>query len=153
MHAAAQTHPSFKEMFGRLISAEGQGRPAKTVEVFGWLILAEGSLTLFLPYFVVSLMRLPPLTPEAAMYLRVAGLLVAGIGMIYVVSGRLNAEGFVFASLLDRPLVPVIMAVLWYMDLVSGIIALAFSVQDFGSFLWTLAEWKAAAPSHKQALT
>jgi hypothetical protein len=69
------------------------------------------------------------------------------------VSGRVNAEGFVFASLLDRPLVPVIMGVLWYMNLVSGVIALAFSVQDFGSFLWTLAEWNATAPSGKQALT
>ena len=33
--------------------------------------------------------------------------------MLYVISGRLDAEGFVVASLLDRPLVPIIMAVLW----------------------------------------
>ena len=34
--------------------------------------------------------------------------------MLYIVSGRLNAEGFVFASLFDRPLVPPVVAVLWY---------------------------------------
>jgi hypothetical protein len=55
-----------------------------------------------------------------------------------VVSGRLSAEGFVFASRLDRPLVPFVMAALWYFDIVPGPLALAFSIQDFGSFLWTL---------------
>jgi hypothetical protein len=150
MHAAATT-PSFKQLFDRLISAEGQGRPAKTVEVFGWLIMVEGSLTLFFPHLVVSLMQLAPLTPDAATYLRVAGVLIGGIGMLYVVSGRVNAEGFVFASLLDRPIVPVIMAVLWYTNVVSGTVALAFSVQDFGSFLWTLSEWKARERSVKPA--
>ncbi len=65
--------------------------------------------------------------------------------MLYVVSGRLNAEGFVFASLLDRPLVPPIMAVLWYLDIIPGPLALAFSVQDFTGFLWTLSAWRAEA--------
>ena len=63
--------------------------------------------------------------------------------MLYVVSGRLNAEGFAFASLLDRPLVPPTMAVLWYLDIVPGPLALAFSIQDFGGFLWTLRAWRA----------
>ena len=52
---------SFREMFRRLISAEGQRYPAKTVEVFGWLILLEGSLGLFAPHLVESLLGLPPL--------------------------------------------------------------------------------------------
>jgi hypothetical protein len=64
--------------------------------------------------------------------------------MLYVVSGRLNAEGFVFASLLDRPLVPGIMAVLWWLGFVPGPLALAFSIQDFASFLWTLSAWRRA---------
>jgi hypothetical protein len=68
--------------------------------------------------------------------------LVGGIGMLYVVSGRLNAEGFVFASLLDRPLVPPLMAVLWYCGVVPGPLALAFALQDFASFLWTLLTWR-----------
>ena len=65
--------------------------------------------------------------------------------MLYVVSGRLNAEGFVFASLLDRPMVPGIMALLWLMDILPGAVALAFSVTDFSGFLWTLFAWRADA--------
>ncbi len=48
---------------------------------------------------------------------------------------------FVFASLLDRPLVPPLMAVLWFLGILPGGLALIFSVQDFASFLWTLSAW------------
>ena len=130
-------------MFHRLLSAEGQTRSAKTVEVFGWLILIEGTLALFAPHFSASLIRLPPLTDQAANYFRLVGLLVSGLGMLYIASGRLNAEGFVFASLLDRPLVPIAMAILWYLGIIPGPLALIFSIQDFGSFLWTFFTWRA----------
>ena len=134
--------PSLQNMFARLLSAEGQGQTAKTVEVFGWLILAEGMLIMFAPHFVASVLHLPPLADQAANYFRLASLLVCGVGMLYVVSGRLNAEGFAFASLLDRPLVPPTMAVLWYLGIVPGPLALAFSIQDLGGFLWTLRAWR-----------
>ena len=137
------TMPSFETMFQRLLTAEGQGRTHKTVEVFGWVILAEGALIMFAPHFVASVLHLPPLTEAAANYFRLAALLVCGVGMLYVVSGRLNAEGFAFASLLDRPLVPPTMAVLWYLNIVPGPLALAFSIQDFLGFLWTLRAWQA----------
>ena len=87
-------------------------------------------------------MQLPQLSDQAANYLRLVGLLAAGVGMLYVVSGRTNAEGFIFASLLDRPLVPFVMAALWYFGLIPAPLAIAFAVQDFGSFLWTLAAWR-----------
>jgi hypothetical protein len=134
---------SLQRMFERLLSAEGQGQTAKTVEVFGWLILGEGLVIMFAPHFVASVLHLPPLVDQAANYFRLASLLVCGVGMLYVVSGRLNAEGFAFASLLDRPLVPPTMAVLWYLNIVPGPLALAFSIQDFGGFLWTLRAWRA----------
>ncbi len=63
--------------------------------------------------------------------------------MLYVVSGRLNAEGFVFASLLERSLMIPVVAVLWSMSLIPGPLALAFAIQDLGSFLWTLGIWRA----------
>jgi hypothetical protein len=129
-------------MFRRLLSAAGQSRSAKTVEVFGWLILVEGTIVLFAPDFAISVLGIARLNPEAANYFRLAGLLVCGVGMLYVASGRLNAEGFVFASLLDRPLVPLAMAILWYRDILPGPLALIFSIQDFGSFLWTLFAWR-----------
>ena len=72
-------------MFRRLISAAGQSRSAKTVEVFGWLILFEGTIVLFAPHFV-------------------------------------NFLSWAYRY------------------------ALIFSIQDFGSFLWTLFSWRAEQP-------
>src|SRR5882672_6810649 len=132
-------------MFRRLISAEGQSRSAKTVEVFGWLILFEGTIVLFAPHFAISLLGIEPLTPQATNYFRLVGLLVSGLGMLYIASG-LNAEGFVFASMLDRPVVPFAMAILWFLEILPGPLALIFSIQDFGSFLWTLFSWRAEQP-------
>lgn len=133
----------YKEIFSRLIGAPGQSRAARTVEVFGWLILVEGSAVLLFPRFVAALLHLPALAEQGQNYFRLVGLLVSGLGMLYVASGRLNAEGFVFGSLLDRPLVPLAMAILWYLDIIPWPLALVFSIQDFGSFLWTLHTWRA----------
>ncbi len=134
---------SFQAMFRQVLTAKGQNRSAKTVEVFGWLILVEGSVILFAPHFVANVLHLPELAEQAANYFRLVGLLVGGLGMLYVVSGRLNARGFVFASLLDRPLVPFAMAIFWYLGILPGPLALAFALQDSLSFLWTLSAWRA----------
>ncbi|MGH8532759.1 MAG: hypothetical protein ACREV1_08560 [Gammaproteobacteria bacterium] len=128
----------FSDMLGRLVRAQNQSRAAKTVEMFGWLILIEGPMFLLFPNFVASVLHLPPLVEQGPNYFRLVGVLIGGLGILYVVSGRLNAEGFVFASLLDRPLVPPLMALLWYWGIVPGPLALAFAIQDLGSFLWTL---------------
>ena len=135
--------PALHEMFRRLVRAEGQRRPARTVEIFGWLILAEGAALLLAPQLVEHVLHLPTLTPQGANYLRLAGLLVGGLGMLYVASGRLNSQAFVFASMLDRPLVPPAMLLLWWLGILPGPLALAFAVQDFVSFLWTLRAWQA----------
>lgn len=134
--------PSLSDMFRRLINAEGQTRAARTVESFGWIDMLLGIVILIGPYWTAWLLQLPALADQGANYLRLVGLLVGGLGMLYVVAGRLNAQGFVFASLLDRPLVPLIMAVLWYKQILPGPLALAFSVSDFGGFLWTLSAWR-----------
>jgi hypothetical protein len=117
------------------------------VEVFGWLILLEGAFVVLFPHLVARILNLPPLLEQAANYFRLVGLLVSGLGILYIASGRLNAAGFVFASLLDRPLVPFAMAILWYLDIIPGPLAVIFSIQDFGSFLWTLATWRAESPN------
>jgi hypothetical protein len=94
---------------------------------------------------VARVLDLPPLVDQAQNYFRLVGLLVGGLGMLYVASGRLDARAFVFASLLDRPLVPPLMALLWYLGIVPGPLALAFSIQDLSGFLWTLAHWRREA--------
>jgi hypothetical protein len=140
---ATASLPGFSELFARLLSAEGRTRTAWTVEVFGWVILVQGATMLLAPGFVASVLHLPEFTGNGANYFRLAGVLVSGLGMLYVVGGRLNAVGFMFGSLLDRPLVPPLMLVLWWFGILPGPLALIFSIQDFGSFLWTLFTWKA----------
>ena len=130
-------------MFGKLLHATDQSRASKTVEMYGWLILAEGILIFLFPEHVALLLRFGPLDHDGSMFFRVVALLVAGIGMLYFVSGRMNAEGFVFATLLDRPLGPPIMAVLWYSGKLLGSLALLFAVQELVSFSWTLLTWRA----------
>ena len=132
----------FRKMLRTLLQATDQGRSARTVELFGWLILCEGLVILFSPNIVFALLHIPPLPEQAEGYLRLVGVLVSGLGMLYVVSGRLDDEGFVFASLLDRPLVPPVMVTLWYLGYLPWQLALAFSVQDFASFLWTYSVWR-----------
>ncbi|HSF59111.1 MAG TPA: hypothetical protein VLD83_13660 [Candidatus Binatia bacterium] len=134
--------PTFVATLRQLLTAAEQSRSAKTVEVFGWLILVEGTLVLFVPHVVASLLQIPPLEQQSAHYFRLVGLLVGGLGLLYIVSGRVNSQGFVFASMLDRPLVPLAMAILWYLGIIPGPLALIFSVQDFASFLWTLMTWR-----------
>lgn len=133
---------SFGEMLARLRSAAGQSRASKTVELYGWLILLEGGFILLFPQMAASILQFGPLGTEGANFLRMVGLLVGGVGMLYTVSGRMNAEGFVFATLLDRPLVPPIVAVLWYLGFLPGSLALLFAIEDFASFLWTLFTWR-----------
>ena len=135
--------PSLSEMFRRLSSkAEGQTRAARSVEYFGYIELLLGITILLTPSGTAALLRLPALSLQDVNYLHLVGLLVIALGVLYVVSGRLNAEGFVVASMLDRPLVPAVMAVLWYKGILPGPLAVAFSISDFGSFLWTAFSWR-----------
>ena len=59
-------------MFRRLISAAGQSRSAKTVEVFGWLILFQGTIVLFAPHFAFRCLGIESLTPQATNYFRLS---------------------------------------------------------------------------------
>ncbi|MES1172034.1 MAG: hypothetical protein ABUL77_02250 [Bacteroidota bacterium] len=142
------------ELVGRFLRRQDQTRSARSVELFGWLDLVLGNLIFFAPQLTETVLGVPPLVPQGESFLRLVGLLVSGLGMLYIVSGRLNAEGFVFASMLDRPLVPVVMAVLWCRGIMPGGLAVAFSVSDFGGFLFTLFAWRAerrtGAPNSKQ---
>jgi cytochrome c5 len=135
--------PNLAVMFSRLLKPEDHTRAARSVEYFGWIELIVGFMILTAPYSVASLLQLQALSSQDVNYLRVVGALVVTLGVLYVVSGRLNAAGFVVASLLDRPFVPVIMAVLWSKGILPGSVAVAFSISDFGSFLWTAFAWRA----------
>ena len=130
-------------MFKRLLSPPEQSRAAKTVEIYGWIVFVEGGLLLLSPDFMATLLRFGPLTPQASGFLRLIGMLVSGFGMLYLLSGRLNSEGFVFATLIDRPFVVPVMATLWYFGALPGALALLFGIEDSASWLWTLLTWRA----------
>ncbi len=129
-------------MLHRLLTAEGQGRAAKTVEIYGWLLLLEGAACMAFPQSVATLLGIAPLVDQGVVYFRLAGVWVAGIGLLYLLSGRLNATGFVFASLLDRPLVLPLLAVFWLLGMLPGSLALAAGLQDLLTGLWTLIVWR-----------
>jgi hypothetical protein len=118
---------TFTEMLHRLLRAEGQGRAAKTVEIYGWVVLIEGAASMISPLLVAKVLGIAPL---------------AGQGVDYFLSGRLNANGFVFATLLDRPLVLPLLGILWYFGMVAGTLALAAGLQDLLTCLWTLTIWR-----------
>ncbi len=130
-------------MLKRLLSPAEQSRAAKTVEIYGGIIFLQGVLLLLFPDFMANLMHFGPLTSQASGFLRLAGMLVSGFGMLYFLSGRLNAEDFVFATLIDRPFVAPTMAALWYFGGLPGPLALLFAIEDSVSWLWTLLTWRA----------
>jgi hypothetical protein len=128
-------------MFSRLVRSPRQSRAARSVEYFGWIDLVLGLVIFFDPSLTASVLHVPA-GEDGLHLLRLVGLLVSGISTLYVVSGRLDSREFAFASLLDRPIVPVVMALLYAEHLLPGRMALAFSVIDFSGFLWTLASWQ-----------
>ena len=136
------TPVTFTEMLRRLLRAEGQGRAAKTVEIYGWVVLIEGATCMISPQFVATILGIPPLIDQGVDYFRLAGVWVAGIGLLYVLSGRLNANGFVFSTLLDRPLVLPILGVLRYFGMVPGTLALGAGLQDLATCAWTFTIWR-----------
>ena len=130
-------------MFKRLLSPPEQSRAAKTVEIYGRIIFLEGGLLLLFSDFMAKVMHFGPLNAQASGFLRLIGMLVSGFAMLYVLSGRLNAEGFVFATLVDRPFVAPTMAALRYFGALPDPLTLLFAIEDSASWLWTLLTWRA----------
>src|SRR5439155_19868693 len=91
---------------------------------------------------MARVMYFGPLTPQASGFLRLIGMLVSGFGMLYLLSGRLNGEGFVFATLIDRPFVAPTMSALCYFGALPGPLELLFSFEASARWLWTLLMWE-----------
>jgi len=140
-HPLAQ-YDTFAQWFKRLLHPARDSLSAISIESFGWILLIEGMTIFIAPRGVAALLELPDFSPTTAVYFRLVGLLIAGLGALYTVSGRVNAQGLVYASLFDRPIVPIVMAVLWWNNLIPAILAIVFSAQDFGSVVWTAWAWR-----------
>jgi hypothetical protein len=116
---------------------------SRSVAIFGYVDLFLGLLILIAPRFTATIFFLPPLAPLDISLLRVVGVLVAMLGVLYIINGRCNGLGFAVGSLLDRPMVPFIMATLWFMHILPATLAVAFSIVDFSGFLATAYAWRA----------
>ena len=134
---------TLSQTFQRLTRSGPLTLVSRSIEIFGWIDLALGLLILIAPRFTGALFHLPRLSPLDAGLIRVVGVLVTTIGALYIINGRFNSLGFAVASLLDRPLVPLIMAVLWHKRILPGPLAASFSIVDFGGFLATAFAWRA----------
>lgn len=137
------TTQKLSQIFDRLIKPGPLTRVSRSIEIFGYIDLVLGLLILIAPRFTAAVFHLPPLSPLDASLLRVVGVLVTTLGLLYIINGRFNSQGFAVGSLLDRPLVPLIMAVLWYRHILPGPLAASFSIVDFGGFLATVFAWRA----------
>ena len=121
----------------------GQSRAARSVELFGWILVGSGLVVLVAPYWTASGLRLPGLPIDGPNYFRLTGLLVGGLGMLFVVSGSLNSSGAVFATQLVRPLGIVVVAVLWWRGVLAGSLAAVHALGALGGVLWTARAWRA----------
>jgi mono/diheme cytochrome c family protein len=137
------TTQALNQILQRLIKQGSLTLVFRSIEIFGWIDLVLGLFILITPAFTAAIFHLPPLSPLDISLLRIVGALVTTIGTLYVINARFNSLGFAVASLLDRPLVPLIMAWLWYKRILPGPLAASFSIVDFGGFLLTAFAWRA----------
>ena len=117
-------------------------RPTRS-KCLGWIDIITGAVILLAPYWTASLLQLPSMSAGSPNYFRLAGLLFGGLGMLYLVSGSLSAQGAIFASLIVRPIIGTIFLVLWWRGILQGSIALPCAAFEYGGFLWTLSAWDA----------
>lgn len=132
-----------KQIFSKLIRPGPLTLVSRSIEIFGYVDLVLGVLILIATRFTAAVFRLPPLSSLDVSLLHVVGVLVTILGALYIMNGRLNVLSFAVGSLLDRPLVPLIMLVLWYRRILPGPLAAAFSIVDFSGFLVTVFAWRA----------
>lgn len=127
----------------RLLWAPPHPSPAaETLEVFGWLLIAESLAIVFLPGSVLALLGGLSLGGGGVTVFRISGVLFGGLGLLYVIGARLGASGLVFASLVSRPLVAAMLTGFWWLGLASPGIALALALQEVAGSTWTLAAWR-----------
>jgi hypothetical protein len=71
-------------------------------------------------------------------------MLLSGFGTLHVLSGRLNAEGSVFATLIDSAIRFTSHGhELWYCGALPAPLALLFAIEASASWLWLLVMWRA----------
>jgi hypothetical protein len=78
-------------MLNGLLRPNGQSRAGKSVETFGWLMLVESLAVLLVPQWVAALLLLDPLSAQSLTYFRIGGMLIGGLGMLYIISHNTSA--------------------------------------------------------------
>lgn len=121
---------------------------ARSLHVFGLYLIGAGSLLALAPALLLNPLGLPPPTDAWA---RVAGMLVAFLGVYYLVAARAELLSFLRASVWLRASVIVWFGVLVWTGLAPPPL-LAFAAIDLGAAAWTWWALRAAGTPPAQRL-
>lgn len=123
-------------------------RSAFSIQAFGMYIIALGLALVFVPNVLLALFRMPVATE---VWIRVLGVVVVNIGIIYVVAARFNAVEVMRATVYGRPLVFVWFAAFVALGLAPPMLLLFGAVEVVGA-LWTWwamrADERSGMPAH-----
>lgn len=108
-------------------------RAARSVCWFGVYIAILGAVLVFAPNVLLSIVRVPE-TREV--WIRVLGVVVFDLGVLYWYAGRAEARPLFRATVATRTLVLVAFVVFVAIGMVAPILIL-FGAVDFGGGLWT----------------
>jgi hypothetical protein len=123
-------------------------RSAFSIQAFGIYIIALGLALVFIPNVLLTLFRMPSATE---VWVRVLGVVVMNIGIIYIVAARSNATAVMRATVYGRPLVLVWFAAFVLLGFTPPMLLLFGAVEVAGA-LWTWwamrADERSGMPAH-----
>jgi hypothetical protein len=108
-------------------------KSAFSIQAFGIYIIALGLGLVFVPNLLLSLFRMPTATE---VWIRVLGVVVLNIGILYVVAAQSNAVTVFRATIYGRPAVFVWFAAFVALGLAPTMLLLFGAVEVAGA-LWT----------------
>ena len=123
-------------------------KSAFSIQAFGIYIVALGLGLVFVPNLLLALFRMPP---TSEVWIRVLGVVVANIGILYVVAAQSNAMTIFRATVYGRPAV-----FAWFAGFVALGLApkmlLLFGAVEVAGALWTWwalrADLRSGRPAH-----
>jgi hypothetical protein len=108
-------------------------KSAFSIQAFGIYIIALGLGLVFVPNLLLPLFRIPATTE---VWIRVLGVVVANIGILYVVAARSNALAVIRATVYGRPAVLAWFVAFVLLGLAPPMLLLFGAVEVVGA-LWT----------------
>ena len=122
-------------------------KSAFSIQAFGIYTIALGLGLVFVPNLLLPLFRMPA---TAEVWIRVLGVVVMNIGILYVVAARSHAVAIFRATVYGRPLVLVWFAAFVLLRMAPPMLIL-FGVVEAAGALWTWLALRADQPGRAPA--